>query len=77
MPSGAMYMMIRLDLTRFKNIKDDFDFTQQLIREESVFCLPGKCFKSPSYIRIVFCAPKEILAEACDRIEMFCRHHMK
>ena len=40
-PQGAMYIMVRIDLERFPDIKDDVDFFLQLLKEESVGVLPG------------------------------------
>lgn len=33
---------IGLDIDRFKDISDDLDFSQKLLREQSVFVLPGQ-----------------------------------
>lgn len=40
-PSGAMYMMVRIDLDSFPDFANDIDFTERLMTEESVFCLPA------------------------------------
>lgn len=77
MPQGAMYMMVGIDIEKFPGMNDDMDFTQRLISEQSVFCLPGKCFKYPNYFRIVFTAPKDKLAVAYDRIAEFCAQHIQ
>mmetsp|Transcript_18060 Transcript_18060/g.57726 ORF Transcript_18060/g.57726 Transcript_18060/m.57726 type:complete len:395 (+) Transcript_18060:354-1538(+) len=75
-PQGAMYVMIGFDKSAIPADKaanlDGFQFTQKLLNEELVFLLPGKCFEVNDFMRIVFCAPKTILADACDRIERFC-----
>jgi tyrosine aminotransferase len=44
-PSGAMYLMVGLDLKCFPDIVSDLDFVQKLIKEKSVFCLPASVFK--------------------------------
>ncbi|XP_043475156.1 tyrosine aminotransferase [Leptopilina heterotoma] len=78
MPDGAMYMMVQIDLDSFPEFQSDLEFVQRLLAEESVFCLPGKCFDYPSYIRLVISPPIDMLEEACNRIEQFCvRHHIK
>ena len=41
-PRGAMYMMVGIDTTVLKSIRDDIHFTEQLMGKKSVFCLPGK-----------------------------------
>eukprot|EP00090_Calanus_glacialis_P032098 TRINITY_DN53259_c0_g1_i1.p1 TRINITY_DN53259_c0_g1~~TRINITY_DN53259_c0_g1_i1.p1 ORF type:complete len:524 (-),score=99.28 TRINITY_DN53259_c0_g1_i1:373-1944(-) len=76
MPQGAMYMMVRVDMTRFPGITSDLQFVERLVSEESVFCLPGRCFNYPNYIRIVLTVPGPLLEEACDRIMEFCSTHL-
>jgi tyrosine aminotransferase len=39
-PQGAMYMMFGVKFEYFPGIKDDIDFVQQLMKEQSVFCMP-------------------------------------
>ncbi|XP_046737419.1 tyrosine aminotransferase [Diprion similis] len=78
MPDGAMYMMVYINLACFTEFKSDLEFVQCMLMEESVFCLPGQCFDYPSYIRLVITVPKDMLVEACLRIQDFCeRHHCK
>lgn len=76
-PQGAMYMMVQIEVEKFKDITDCMDFVQKLICEQSVFVLPGKCFNLPNYFRVVFTAPQDKLTEAYDRIAVFCREHSK
>ncbi|KAG1683005.1 Tyrosine aminotransferase [Nymphon striatum] len=75
MPSGAMYMMVGIDLKVFKYFADDMEFVERLISEQSVFCLPGKCFDIPNFVRIVLTIPEEFIREACLRIGEFCSDH--
>ncbi|XP_074616751.1 tyrosine aminotransferase-like isoform X3 [Acropora palmata] len=77
MPCGAMYMMVGVDISKFDDIIDDLDFTEKLISEQSVFCLPGKCFQYPNYFRIVLTVPAEMTQLACKRINEFCRSHRR
>jgi tyrosine aminotransferase len=72
-PQGAMYVMVGIN-SGF-DLKNDMEFCEKLLSEESVFCLPGQCFDIPNYFRVVFCAPHEILEEACDRLKEFCARH--
>ncbi|XP_048769647.2 tyrosine aminotransferase-like [Ostrea edulis] len=74
-PQGAMYLMIGIDIDHFPGIKDDVDFTEKLVKEQSVFCLPAKCFQFPNFFRIVLTIPKAKVSVACERIEEFCREH--
>ncbi|KAI9917608.1 hypothetical protein PsorP6_013145 [Peronosclerospora sorghi] len=41
-PQGAMYAMVKVQTDVLTTIHDDFDFTQKLLEEESVFVLPGQ-----------------------------------
>ncbi|XP_037938523.1 tyrosine aminotransferase [Teleopsis dalmanni] len=77
MPNGAMYMMIGLDIERFPEFKDETHFVQELVNEQSVFCLPGNCFEYPNFMRIVLTVPGEMVEEACLRIMEFCEVHYK
>jgi len=76
MPQGAMYMMVKVDMTRFPQFKSDLEFVERMVSEQSVFCLPGKCFNYPNYVRIVLTVPAVLLAEACDRMMEFCSMHL-
>ncbi|XP_058956402.2 tyrosine aminotransferase [Pocillopora verrucosa] len=77
MPCGAMYMMVGIDISKLDGIVDDLDFTEKLISEQSVFCLPGKCFQYPNYFRIVLTVPEELTQLACKRINEFCKTHRR
>ncbi|PAV67961.1 hypothetical protein WR25_14231 [Diploscapter pachys] len=54
---------------------DDVLFAQNLIQEESVFCLPGSAFSAPGYIRLVLTCDEQIMREAADRIKEFCERY--
>ncbi|CAO3667082.1 unnamed protein product [Umbelopsis vinacea] len=76
-PQGAMYMMVGVNISEFKDIADDVDFTQKLVAEENVLCLPGQCFGYPNFFRIVITPPADRLEEAYSRMKDFCaRHHI-
>lgn len=74
-PRGAMYIMVGIDVKQFKDIKDDAEFCDLLVKEQSVICLPGQCFKYPNYFRVVFTNPIDNLEAACERIAEFCKEH--
>ncbi|KAI9493118.1 tyrosine aminotransferase [Zychaea mexicana] len=76
-PQGAMYMMVGIDIEKFKDIASDVEFSQKLVAEENVLCLPGQCFDYPNYIRIVITPPADCLAEAYERMAQFCARHRK
>lgn len=70
-----MYMMIGIDTDRFPEYDNELDFVQDLVKEQSVFCLPGQCFDYPNFIRIVLTVPQAMIIEACSRIAEFCADH--
>lgn len=72
---GAMYIMIGLDTRRFPKFKCELEFIQSLLKEESVYCLPGTAFNYPGAFRIVLTSPKETMVEACARIKEFCNRY--
>lgn len=77
-PYGAMYLMMKINCVEFDDcINSDRDFADMLVREESVKVLPGQCFGIPEYVRIVFAAPHDDLDEAWNRIDQFCRRHLR
>ena len=74
-PAGAFYMMVCIAIDHFPYFKDDLHFVETLVSEESVFCLPGKCFEYPGYVRLVLAISNEMLQEALNRIEAFCKRY--
>ncbi|KAI9277073.1 tyrosine aminotransferase [Phascolomyces articulosus] len=76
-PQGAMYMMVGIDIEKFKDIESDVDFSSKLVAEENVLCLPGQCFDYPNFIRIVITPPAGSLTEAYERMAQFCARHRK
>jgi tyrosine aminotransferase len=78
MPKGSMYMMAKLQLENFPEFSSCLEFSEALIREQSVKLFPGvPCFTFPGFIRIVLTVPEEIIKEACERINEFCRNHFQ
>ncbi|GCC20459.1 hypothetical protein chiPu_0019019 [Chiloscyllium punctatum] len=62
-PCGAMYLMVGIDMDDFPEFESDIDFTERLIAEQSVFCLPATvtpfhkrnlelCLKTNSAVRL-------------------------
>ena len=74
-PQGAMYVMVKLDLTAFRDIASDSEFAQKLLSEQNVMVLPGACFNAPGFFRIVYCAPAPKLEEFAQRLAAFCKEH--
>ncbi|GBM37996.1 Tyrosine aminotransferase [Araneus ventricosus] len=77
MPSGAMYMMVGIDINTFSGLRNDTEFVEKLVCEQSVMCLPGACFDYPNYVRLVLTVPESDLREACNRIAEFCKKYSK
>nr|XP_025039548.1 tyrosine aminotransferase [Pelodiscus sinensis] len=74
-PAGAMYLMVGIEMEHFPEFENDVEFTEQLISEESVLCLPATCFEYPNYFRVVLTVPEALMVEACSRIQEFCERH--
>lgn len=70
-------MMIRIDIDNFPEYTSEIPFVQDLVKEQSVFCLPGQCFDISNYFRIVLTVPEEMIREACYRMAEFCEKHYK
>lgn len=77
MPSGAMYLMVGIDVVHFPEFKNDVDFTERLVTEQSVFCLPASAFEYPNFFRVVVTVPAELMVEACGRIREFCQRYYR
>ncbi|GAB1602596.1 tyrosine aminotransferase-like [Argonauta hians] len=75
MPQGALYMMVGIQIDHFPDIRDDQSFVEQLVEEESVFCLPATCFQMPHYFRIVLTLPHSKVQEMLVRVGEFCSRH--
>ena len=77
-PEGAMYVMCGIEVDKFDDtVSNDVDFCQALLLQKSVFVLPGKCFGSPNFFRVVFCAPLDKLRDAFTRMADFCQEHRR
>ncbi|XP_065914331.1 tyrosine aminotransferase-like [Dysidea avara] len=75
MPSGALYMMVGVKLSKFPHINTTVEFMEKLMSEESVFILPGECCQYPGFIRLALLLPNNKMREACGRIRAFCDRH--
>ncbi|KAG6462819.1 tyrosine aminotransferase [Manduca sexta] len=75
MPQGSMYLMVQIKIEYFPKFTDDFQFIKQLCSQQSILCIPGKCFNYQNFMRIVLTVPENILIEACGRIIVFCKTH--
>ena len=71
-----MYMMVGLDPSYFPAFNhNDVAIVEGLVKEQSVFCLPGKCFNVNDFFRIVLTVPRDMLETACQRIAQFATDH--
>lgn len=62
-------------MEHFPEFTNDVQFTEQLLAEQSVHCLPATCFEYPNFFRIVITVPEVMMLEACERIRQFCKQH--
>ena len=64
-------------ITLFEDIEDDLDFCQKLLTEQNCFVFPSSLFGSPDGFRIILCTQPETLIEFGDRLEEFCKVHVR
>lgn len=74
-PTGALYMLIKIDGAAYPTLADDVDFCAALYREEAVFVLPGCCFEAQGYFRVVLASPADVMREVVERLAAFCKRH--
>lgn len=75
--SAAMYMMVGIETSEFKDINDDIDFCKKLLQEQNCLTFPSSCFFSKNFFRIIICTKPEILVQFGDRLQEFCNAHYK
>ncbi|XP_076204955.1 tyrosine aminotransferase isoform X2 [Aptenodytes patagonicus] len=68
-------LKVEIEMEHFPEFENDVEFTERLISEQSVFCLPATCFEYPNFFRVVITVPEEMILEACSRIQEFCEMH--
>ncbi|CAI9089338.1 OLC1v1023897C1 [Oldenlandia corymbosa var. corymbosa] len=76
-PEGALFAMVRLNLSVLENIEDDVDFCLKLAKEESVIVLPGATLGVKNWIRVTFAIEPSSLHDGINRIKVFCENHSK
>ncbi|KAI3818779.1 hypothetical protein L1987_12596 [Smallanthus sonchifolius] len=74
-PEGSMFVMVKLDLSVFEDIKDDVDFCLMLAKEESVIILPGITVGLKNWLRITFAIEHLALEDGIKRLKAFCERH--
>ncbi|PVE20401.1 aspartate transaminase [Microvirga sp. KLBC 81] len=77
-PQGAFYVFPSCRLVAGKTapsgrlIRNDDEFAEELLEEESVAVVPGSAFGLPFHFRITYSVSVDDLREGCMRIERFC-----
>jgi tyrosine aminotransferase len=75
--TAAMYMMIKIEIEKFKDITDDLDFCKKLLDEQCCLVFPAHCFYAKDSFRIVICTSKEMIDAFTERVTVFCAAHLK
>jgi tyrosine aminotransferase len=76
-PRASMFIMLKVDMSYFKDIHTDMEFYEKLLDEENVQVLPGVIFGVHGFVRATTSRPASIINEAVDRIIEFCERHKK
>ncbi|KAJ4729762.1 Tyrosine aminotransferase [Melia azedarach] len=74
---GAIFVMVKLNVSLLEDIKDDMEFSVKLAKEESVLVLPGIAVGMRNWLRITIAADSATLEDALERIKAFCHRHAK
>jgi aspartate aminotransferase len=78
-PEGTFYVFPSMagclgkTTPRGTRITDDLTFVTALLEEEGVAAVHGTVFMCPDHLRISYATGTEVLREACNRIQRFCR----
>ena len=75
--NAAMYMMVRIEISEFRDIKDDVEFCQKLLQEQCCLVFPSQCFFAKNFFRVVICTSKANIDEFTSRVTEFCANHYK
>ncbi|KAK9092682.1 hypothetical protein Syun_027593 [Stephania yunnanensis] len=76
-PQGAMFTMVKLNVSLLEDMKDDMEFSIKLAKEESVLVLPGSSMGIKNWLRIMFAIEPDLLKDGLERIKSFCQRHAK
>ncbi|KAK4787784.1 hypothetical protein SAY86_011617 [Trapa natans] len=76
-PEGAMFVMVKLNLSMLDGVKDDLDFCMKLAKEESVIVLPGIAVGMKNWLRVTIAVEPHSLIEGLERIKVFNKRHAK
>ncbi|XP_074270238.1 nicotianamine aminotransferase 1-like [Silene latifolia] len=72
---GAMFMMVKLEMSLLEGIEDDMDFCIKLAKEENMIILPGVTVGFRNWLRITFALEPSALEEGLERLKAFCTRH--
>ncbi|KAI1696956.1 aminotransferase class I and II domain-containing protein [Ditylenchus destructor] len=70
-PDAAMYMLIGLENELTEKGYDDEKFVKELIKDQSLYLLPGKMFDAPNAVRMLMSRSKEQTEDAVNRLVEF------
>jgi tyrosine aminotransferase len=73
--NAAMYMMVRIELSEFKDIVDDADFVMKFFTEENVSTYPSEIFNAKGFIRLVTTPTAALVDDLKIRLVEFCGRH--
>ncbi len=76
MPSGAFYVFPKITMEKLA-LGSDKEFVSKLLLEDYVQVTRGSGFGMPGHIRIVALPSTDVLGEAIEKIEGFCKRHSK
>ena len=64
-PAGAFYIFCNIEKTGLSSM----DFSEKLLKEAHVACIPGIAFGSDKHVRLSFATSMENIKKGLDRIE--------
>lgn len=71
---GTFYIFPNVEaIIKARGFKNDLEFADKLLQDEGVALVPGSAFGSEGCIRLSFATSMDILTDAMDRIERFCK----
>ncbi len=73
LPGGAFYIFPDISGLFNNEIKNSFDFADQLLEKDFVAVVPGAAFGDDRFIRISYAASMNNIKEGIDRFENFCK----
>ncbi|XP_010438458.1 PREDICTED: probable aminotransferase TAT1 [Camelina sativa] len=76
-PESCTYLLTKLQLPLLEDIEDDMDFCMKLAKEENLVLLPGVALGLKNWIRITIGVEPQMLEDALERLNSFCKRHLK